>query len=157
MGQGEIIPRSQSLMASAGHVAVGPNAGWSYVTGSDPPLRFDEYRIHLNQVLFSALDPFWDDRQDCVAEDVLAAVRLHELLHANGFINGLLDPGINPSLEDMLLFAPFDDFLRLLLDKTIEIRNQVKTIADHDHTRLTYPPAPCDLKLLPNPTPFSAP
>lgn len=69
----------------------GPNAGWSYLTGTDSPVQFDQHVIALNEVMArpdadEASRSFWAAQPrtpECAPAAVLSMVRRHEEHHAD--------------------------------------------------------------------------
>jgi hypothetical protein len=81
-------PSSFNLVVRASTITSGPNAGWSYLMGSDSPIQFREQVIILNEVLnLGNGDPatrqFWAGQPQCVPSAVLQDVRAHENRHAD--------------------------------------------------------------------------
>jgi hypothetical protein len=91
-------PRSFSLLVRAATIDTGPNAGWSYLSGSDSPVQFREQVIVLNEVLnLGNQDPvtaqFWASQPQCVPSSVVQDVAAHENHHADLYDRnrGILD------------------------------------------------------------------
>lgn len=142
------------LTSNIAEVADGPNQGWSYLAGDDPPIAFDEFRIFLNEILFDSRDSFWKRRTDCSQGQVAAVrsvVRQHERVHVDRFLRLLPTTPINALVEDVAAFGTRDALTEKAVDRAIAIADTADWMTDKNHTHESYPSAPCQLNLRANP------
>ena len=108
MGKTVTTPRDFALRPRGATIDEGPNAGWSWLMGTDSPIQFTEQIIVLNRIL----DPnnvsevaieFWSQQPNCVKAVVLQDVIVHEQRHVDLYIQNrhILDT----ELEQVMAFG----------------------------------------------------
>lgn len=149
-------PRSFSLMGRAATIDTGPNAGWSYLSGSDSPIQFREQVIILNEVLnLGNGDPvtaqFWAGQLQCVPSSVVQDVRAHENHHADLYERnrGILDA----ELERTMAFVAAPQWLAILNtngSESTRAANRLSELGGALHRPSDgFPAQSCVLNLLP--------
>jgi hypothetical protein len=149
-------PRSFSLLGRAATIDTGPNAGWSYLSGSDSPIQFREQVILLNEVLnLGNGDPvtaqFWAGQPQCVPRLVVQDVTAHENHHADLYDRnrGTLDA----ELEKTMAFVPAPQWQAMLNTNGPEATraaNRLNELAGGLHRPSDgFPALSCILNLLP--------
>lgn len=155
LGQGQILPPtlSQELRARVQEVSGGPNDGWWFLAGASAPVRFDEYRVSLNSILFEPSDRFWTTRTTCTRGQVplvLQVVREHENVHVRRFLRLLPVTQVNQIAEDATAFGSRPRLLALVDRRARSIADTIDWMDDRRHVNEVYPSLPCDLHLAVN-------
>jgi hypothetical protein len=134
-------------------IVEGPNAGWWFVGGDEPPITLPSPVIRLNPGVFDPRNSLYFSARTCRPEDVQYWITTHENEHieigqeraAAGYING--------ALEGRTAYRPIND--TRFYDQTVAVlRSRVATLLDRDHTlENRYPAPPCDTGLKANTRP----
>ena len=142
------LPNEQiEITFRADPVAEGPNTGWWYVAGTEPPVKIPGPVTRLNPDLFNPRSAFYAGRRHCRPEDVQYWITTHEAVHVAIGQERATEGWINAPMESRMAFRPATD--PQFNDETVRfIRSQLQNYLDYDHyLRHRYPAAPCDLKL----------
>ena len=128
-------------------VADGPNAGWWYLAGDQPPVKLPGPVTRLNPDVFNPRSAFYTSRRHCRPEDVQHWISTHEAVHVAIGRERVAAGWINPELEDRLEFLPATD--PGFVNKTFRfIEERVDELLDIDHREnRRYPAKPCALRL----------
>jgi hypothetical protein len=151
-------PRGVRLFDRATSITDGPNAGWSYLNGTESPARFDEQVIILNDLLNPANNDavataWWAERPQCDRATVREGVLSHERHHAD-----LYDRNrrlVDEDLERTIAFVTEPVWREMLGPSGSEaarIATRVHQISGGRHLATDGFPRPvaCDLELLSN-------
>ena len=155
LAKSRFFRRTDSLALRAANVATGPNAGYSYVSGTASPIHPDSIVVYFNKVLSDAHDPFWLRQHVCSREVLAEWVRNHEYVHV-GFIQEGIRKGLANlySIEAQVYHVPLTEMRRLLDGVQRDLFDWIGGQADKGHFRSGYPPTPCDLNSILRPTPI---
>jgi hypothetical protein len=128
-------------------VAEGPNTGWWYVAGTEPPVELPGPVTRLNPDLFNPRSAFYTARRRCRPEDVQYWIRTHEAVHVAIGLERAAEGWINRALESRMAFRPATD--PEFIDETFGfIEDRIAGMLDNDHDlHSRYPAKPCDLNL----------
>jgi hypothetical protein len=128
-------------------IAEGPNAGWWYVAGTEPPITLPAPVTRLNPQLFDPNSRFYATRRTCRPVDVQYWITRHENVHVEIGQQRAREGWINGALESRMMYRPATDprFNRETVDF---IRERLSNLMDHRHTlRSRYPDAPTCIDL----------
>jgi hypothetical protein len=152
-------PRGVRWQDRAATVTDGPNRGWSYLSGTDSPVRFDEHLIVLNDILNpsnndSVSTAWWAERPQCDRAAVLEHVRGHERHHADLFDRRRHI--VNAEAERAIAFVSEYEWRMMLLpdgEVSDRLSARIHAISGGGHTDDDGFASgdPCDLEISPNP------
>ncbi|HEX8211305.1 MAG TPA: hypothetical protein VF584_14115, partial [Longimicrobium sp.] len=150
LGQTKLYPES-GLAIPYAEINSGPNTGWSYVSGSDAPIRFAALVIFLNEQLYDRRSDLYR-RSDCRPSDLASAVEVHEESHAD-HAQRLAERGyVNMHFESLVRFAPKERFREELSRLVVRnLRNWMEEMVDQDHSTIGYLDPGCETRLRRNP------
>jgi hypothetical protein len=127
-------------------VSEGPNAGWWYVAGTEPPITLPAPIVRLNPQLFDASSSFYRDRRTCRPADVQYWITRHEQVHVEIGHERARDGWINGALESMVEFRSATD--PTFYNRTVMfLRSRLRDLLDPDHDEDRYPDAPTCINL----------
>jgi hypothetical protein len=157
LGTHLLQPRGIRFIDRAAHVSDGPNSGWSYMAGTDSPMKFTEHMIVLNDILKpdnhdAVAEDFWAERPQCDRAEVLDEVRTHERRHAD--LHDQRRDTVDAEVERVLAFLPLDEF-RATLDvggaEAVRIMRLLHEIGGGLHRPEDgFDNGGCDIELQPN-------
>lgn len=138
------VERAWNVSGRVTRIAVGPNRGWSYVSGRGPVVSFPSRVRYLSPVLVDGADAFWAANPQCPRDALLAWQHAHQDRHG-----ALLDASaaagrVNAGAEAFARFgtaAEAEGALRELLAASVD--GWVREALDAEHEMGGYPALPC--------------
>lgn len=150
LGVTQLFPDSSATIPEK-TIDVGPNTGWSYVPGSNPPLRFSAFVTFLNSELYDTHSNFYK-HSNCRMAEYVPKVEEHESFHATRAQTYAADGYLNMKIEGFVRQMPPNSFhheLAVLLAQ--HSGAWLAEMVDRYHLSVPLIDNGCHTGLLPNP------
>jgi hypothetical protein len=141
---GSTVP-DYSVSYARAPIALGPNAGYRFIPGERFFIELRSVKIFLNELMFDAEDPYYDDplypeRAECDVAAFAADVTAHENRHVQYLTEFLADNRVAVAAEALVRFDASAEGAAWIDRQVDDLFRWIWDGADGSHTSREWPP-----------------